>query len=84
MTEEAAPVSPVGMTETNFTLGVTRPKLTLKDFRTLRLLLPPLPEQRRIADILDKADAVRRKRKETRGGKPSRGQLEMFTEAVAE
>jgi type I restriction enzyme, S subunit len=30
----------------------------------LELPVPPLPEQRRIADILDKADAVRRKRKE--------------------
>ncbi len=30
----------------------------------LEVPTPPLPEQRRIADILDKADAVRRKRKE--------------------
>jgi type I restriction enzyme S subunit len=31
----------------------------------LEVPLPPLPEQRRIADILDKANAIRRKRKET-------------------
>lgn len=30
----------------------------------LRLSLPPLPEQRRIADLLDRADAIRRKRKQ--------------------
>lgn len=47
-----------------FTFGVTRPKVTLKDFRGLRVHLPPLPEQRRIADILDKADAIRRKRRD--------------------
>jgi type I restriction enzyme S subunit len=33
--------------------------------KAVELPLPPLPEQRRIADILDKADAIRRKRKET-------------------
>ena len=49
----------------------------LKDFRgatvggisrsftdNVQIPLPPLPEQRRIADILDKADAIRRKRQE--------------------
>jgi type I restriction enzyme S subunit len=38
--------------------------ITQDDIRSVPLRLPPLPEQRRIADVLDKADAIRRKRKE--------------------
>ena len=38
--------------------------LNFDDVRSLRLPLPPLPEQKRIAAILDKADEIRRKRQE--------------------
>jgi type I restriction enzyme S subunit len=38
--------------------------VTQEDIRAVPLYLPTLPEQRRIADILDKADAIRHKRKE--------------------
>ena len=41
--------------------GVTRPKVTLRDFRGLQLPMPPLPEQRRIAEILDTVDEAIRK-----------------------
>jgi type I restriction enzyme S subunit len=40
-------------------------RIILKDLKKLRVSFPPLPEQKRIAAILDKADAVRRKRQET-------------------
>jgi type I restriction enzyme, S subunit len=36
--------------------------LNFDDIRSIYIPLPPLPEQRRIASILDKADAIRRKR----------------------
>lgn len=38
--------------------------LNFNDVRSVQVPLPPLPEQRRIAAILDKADAIRRKRRE--------------------
>ena len=38
------------------------PSIRISEIERLRILLPPLPEQKRIAAILDKADAIRRKR----------------------
>ena len=43
------------------TAGQTRPKLTLSDYKTIKILVPPLSEQRKIAQILstwDKAIAT--------------------------
>lgn len=44
--------------------GTTHKTIYMPVLERFRVLVPPLPEQRRIADILDKADAIRRKRKE--------------------
>ena len=44
--------------------GTTRGKLTKGAASVIEIPLPPLPEQKRIAAILDKADAIRRKRQE--------------------
>lgn len=44
--------------------GSTFPAIRKNDLESFQIPLPPLPEQKRIADILDKADAIRRKRRE--------------------
>lgn len=44
--------------------GATRASLNIGTLRDLEIPLPPLPEQKRIAAILDKADAIRRKRQQ--------------------
>ncbi len=44
--------------------STTLPILPKSRFQELLISFPPLDEQRRIADILDKADAIRRKRKQ--------------------
>ncbi len=44
--------------------GSAVPQLTAKQIRELEIPLPPLKEQQRIAAILDKADAIRRKRQQ--------------------
>lgn len=43
--------------------GVNLPRLSPSELESLEIPLPPLDEQRRIAATLDKADALRRKRK---------------------
>jgi len=44
--------------------GVTVKNLNIDLVSDIRIPLPSLPEQQRIADILDKADSIRRKRKQ--------------------
>lgn len=44
--------------------GTTHKTIYMPVLERFRVLVPPLPEQRRIADIIERADAIRRKRKE--------------------
>ncbi len=44
--------------------GSAQPQITGQGLAKIEIPLPPLPEQKRIAAILDKADAIRRKRQQ--------------------
>lgn len=48
---------------TSLAVGINLPRLSPKQLLRFEIPLPPLPEQRRIAAILDKADELRRKRR---------------------
>ena len=48
-----------------YTITTSIPGLNRDDIYSTQIPLPPLPEQKRIAAILNKADAIRRKRQQT-------------------
>lgn len=48
----------------SFLRGSTMKHINRGDFLSLKIPLPPLPEQQRIADILDKAEAIKQKREQ--------------------
>lgn len=56
--------------------GTGQPFIKPADVKTHRVFLPPLPEQRRIAAILDKADALRAKRR------AALAQLDTLTQSI--
>jgi type I restriction enzyme S subunit len=56
--------------------GATMMHVNRGEFLATKLYLPPLPEQRRIAAILDKADALRAKRRE------ALAQLQELTQSI--
>ncbi len=43
--------------------GTAQPQITRESLKKVKILLPPLREQKRIAEVLDKADALREKRR---------------------
>ena len=66
--------------------GTTHKTIYMPVLERFRVLLPPLDEQRRIADVLGKADAIRRRRRQTTlltGELLRAAFLEMFGDPVA-
>ena len=61
---------------TNLVAGAKMPRMVMSEFWKFPVPLPPLPEQRRIAAILDQADALRAKRRE------ALAQLESLTQSI--
>ncbi|NUO83471.1 restriction endonuclease subunit S [candidate division KSB1 bacterium] len=61
---------------TPFVTGTTRGKLTKAGASEIVIPLPPLPEQRRIAEMLDRAEALRAKRR------AALAQLDTLTQAI--
>ncbi|MGH7664611.1 MAG: restriction endonuclease subunit S [Gemmatimonadaceae bacterium] len=56
--------------------GANLPRLSPSALAEMKIPLPPLPEQRRIAEILDKADALRAKRR------AALAQLDTLTQSI--
>lgn len=56
--------------------GAKMPRMVMSEFWNYEIPLPPLPEQRRIAAILDQADALRAKRRE------ALAQLDSLTQSI--
>ncbi|MBA4159178.1 MAG: restriction endonuclease subunit S [Gemmatimonadetes bacterium] len=56
--------------------GVTMPNLNTGVIRALPFVYPPLPEQRRIAEVLDRAEGLRGKRR------AALAQLDTFTQSI--
>jgi len=70
---------------TNVVSGAKMPRMIMSEFWKFPVPLPPLPEQRRIAAILDQADALRAKRREALAQLGSLTQsifIEMFGDPV--
>lgn len=66
-------------------VGGAQPNISQGLIKDLKVWLPPLPEQRRIADILDRAEALRAKRREALAQLDGLAQsifLEMFGDQV--